>query len=303
MGGSRLSNRAIGMNYLQALENGISRTFHWTWQLVSMQVPWYLNFFYGLIIISLVVWMLEIAFPWRKQQGTFRKDFWLDGFYMFFNFFLFAIGLNGIWAMFGQLGRDLHFTAGSLTLVDMSAWPSWAQLLVFFLILDFVQWFTHILLHRIPAFWQFHKVHHSVQEMGFAAHLRYHWMENVLYKPLKTLGAMVIGGFEPEQAYLVHFIALTIGHFNHANIHITWGPLRYILNNPVMHLWHHAKELPSNHPYGVNFGISLSVWDYIFRTNYIPKDDPDIPLGFPGVEEFPDTFGKQFISGFGKHRT
>ncbi|HRX25078.1 MAG TPA: hypothetical protein P5512_13130, partial [Chitinophagales bacterium] len=68
-------------------------------------------------------------------------------------------------------------------------------------------------------------------------------------------------------------------------------------------LWHHAKELPSNHPYGVNFGISLSVWDYIFRTNYIPKDDPDIPLGFPGVEEFPDTFGKQFISGFGKHRT
>ena len=145
--------------------------------------------------------------PWRKQQGTFRKDFWLDGFYMFFNFFLFAIGLNGIWAMFGQLGRDLHFTAGSLTLVDMSAWPSWAQLLVFFLILDFVQWFTHILLHRIPAFWQFHKVHHSVQEMGFAAHLRYHWMENVLYKPLKTLGVMVIGGFEPEQAYLVHFIA------------------------------------------------------------------------------------------------
>jgi sterol desaturase/sphingolipid hydroxylase (fatty acid hydroxylase superfamily) len=32
--------------------------------------------------------------------------------------------------------------------------------------------------------------------------------------------------------------------------------------------------------YGVNFGISLSVWDYIFKTNYIPKDGRDIELGF-----------------------
>ena len=43
------------------------------------------NFFYGLILISVLVWILEIAFPWRKEQALFRKDFWLDTFYMFFN--------------------------------------------------------------------------------------------------------------------------------------------------------------------------------------------------------------------------
>ena len=68
--------------------------------------------------------------------------------------------------------------------------------------------------------------------MGFAAHLRYHWMENIFYKPLKTFGVMIIGGFEPEQAYIVHFAAIAIGHFNHSNIKITWGPLKYLLNNP-----------------------------------------------------------------------
>ena len=46
------------------------------------------NYFYGLIAISILVWILEIAFPWRKEQALFRKDFWLDTFYMFFNFFL-----------------------------------------------------------------------------------------------------------------------------------------------------------------------------------------------------------------------
>ena len=37
-----------------------------------------------------------------------------------------------------------------------------------------------------------------------------HWMENILYKPLKTFGVMILFGFEPTQAYIVHFIAIAI---------------------------------------------------------------------------------------------
>ena len=40
--------------------------------------PWYINYFWWLIILSLVVWGLEILFPWRKNQGIFRKDFWFE---------------------------------------------------------------------------------------------------------------------------------------------------------------------------------------------------------------------------------
>ena len=138
--------------------------------------------------------------------------------------------------------------------------------------------------------------------MGFAAHLRYHWMENVLYKPLKTFGVMILGGFEPDQAYIVHFIAISIGHFNHANIKITWGPLKYIFNNPVMHLWHHARFLPEDRNKGANFGISLSIWDYLFKTNYIPNQNGDIPLGFDDLEKFPKSFLGQFFYGFEKEK-
>jgi sterol desaturase/sphingolipid hydroxylase (fatty acid hydroxylase superfamily) len=286
-------------NYLNSFKEAFLDTLDWTIESILFEVPWHTNYFWGLIIISFIVWGLEILFPWRKEQSIFRKDFWLDAFYMFFNFFIFAIVISGVYKLLGVLFKDLGITEKTLTIVDIAHWPQWVQLLVFFVVLDFVQWFTHVLLHKYPVLWQFHKVHHSVKEMGFAAHLRFHWMENILYKPLKTIGVMVLGGFEPEQAYIVHFTAIAIGHFNHSNIKLTYGPLKYILNNPVMHLYHHAYTIPEG-SYGVNFGISLSIWDYIFKTNYIPESGGKIKLGFPGDEKLPKGFWGQLVYGFKK---
>jgi sterol desaturase/sphingolipid hydroxylase (fatty acid hydroxylase superfamily) len=288
--------------YFDSFKNAFIETLDWTWQSIVFEVPWYTNYFWGLIVISIVVWAIEIVSPWRKNQSIIRKDFWLDAFYMFFNFFIFAIVISGVYDVLGVLFENIGITVKSLVITDIAHWPMWTQLFVFFIIIDFVQWFTHVLLHRYEFLWRFHKVHHSVKEMGFAAHLRYHWMENILYKPLKTFGVMIIGGFEPEQAFIVHFIAITIGHLNHANIKITWGPLKYVFNNSVMHLYHHVKALPENRGYGINFGISLSIWDYIFKTNYIPEKSGTIELGFPDEDVFPKRFFGQLIYGFGKSK-
>ena len=287
--------------YVTAFINEFTSTLNWTLDSILFKVPWYNNYFWGLIVISLVVWLLEIIFPWRKNQSSIRKDFWMDGFYMFFNFFIFSILISGDYKALGLLFNEIGITTKSLAVFNISNWPIGFQLVVFFVILDFVQWLTHVLLHKYEVLWRFHKVHHSVKEMGFAAHLRYHWMENILYKPLKTLGVMVLGGFEPEQAYIVHFIAIIIGHLNHANIRITWGPFKYILNNSVMHLYHHMKVLPENKPKGINFGISLSIWDFLFRTHYIPDDNGEIELGFSNEENFPKGFFSQLFTGFGKN--
>jgi sterol desaturase/sphingolipid hydroxylase (fatty acid hydroxylase superfamily) len=280
-----------------AFTDSLIGTLNWTWDSILFNVPWYTNYFWGLICISLFVWILEIVFPWRRDQPIFRKDFWLDAFYMFFNFFIFAIVISGVYKLLEVLFIDLGITAKSLSIVDISSISMWLQLLVFFIVLDFVQWFTHVLLHRYNFLWRFHKVHHSVKEMGFAAHLRYHWMENILYKPLKVFAVMLLGGFEPEQAYIVHFIAITIGHLNHSNIKLTYGPLKYVFNNPVMHLYHHAYALPEGR-IGVNFGISLSLWDYIFKTNYIPEDSGKIELGYSDDSKMPKGFFGQLLYGF-----
>ena len=287
--------------YLTSFFTTVFGMANYQFRQVVFDVPWNENWFWGLTIVSVVIWMLEIAFPWRKNQSTFRKDFWLDGAYMYLNFFAFQIGLYGIYSVFGLFFEKIGLTMTSIAIFEKDTLPLGLFIILFFVLNDFVQWLTHIMLHKSPLLWNFHKVHHSVQEMGFAAHLRYHWMENVLYKPLKTLAVMVIIGGEPEHAFFIHFFTVIIGHLNHTNIKITWGPLKYLFNNPVMHLWHHSKDLPEGKNQGVNFGISLSLWDYVFKTAYVPEDSGTIQLGFDGIEEYPTSnFFSQLVSGFGK---
>ena len=335
--------------YWNIFINGYSGYANYLWNDITN--PSWKSYFYWLLLVSGFFFVQEIINPWRKNQKTFRKDFWLDFFYMFFNFFLFSLIIynaasdvvvnlfnDGIKAITG--GFDLQ------AINPMQNLPYWGVLLIGFVVRDFIQWWTHRLLHRSDTLWEFHKVHHSVEEMGFAAHLRYHWMENIVYKvceyiPLALLG---IGLYD---FFVIHIFTLVWGHFNHSNITVSGkmtggilggvlglvignsllgiqifdnlsygeislvtlvgvgigyfflGPfMKKIFNSPEMHIWHHSYELPEERRYGINFGLTLAIWDYIFGTAYIPHEGRDIKLGFPGVEEFPDKFGAQVTQGF-----
>lgn len=257
------------------------------------------NWLLWLLAVSLFFFALELIRPWRRDQARFRKDFWLDAFYMFFNFFLFSLVIyNAASDLVVNLFSDALAAFGirNLVAVEVGSWPVWLQLLTLFVVRDFVQWNTHRLLHRSPFLWEFHKVHHSVEQMGFAAHLRYHWMENVVYRTLEYLPLAMIG-FGIDDFFVIHLFTLAVGHFNHANLRVPLGPLRYLLNNPQMHIWHHAKHLPPDRRYGMNFGLTLSLWDYLFGTACIPGDGRDVELGFAGDEDFPRHFVAQSLHG------
>ncbi len=89
---------------------------------------------------------------------------------------------------------------------------------------------------------------------------------------------------------IVYFFSIAIGHLSHANLGWDYGFLKYIVNNPKMHIWHHAKGLPKHVRYGVNFGLTLSLWKYIFKTDFVPYNGRDIEFGFEGNETFPKDF-------------
>jgi sterol desaturase/sphingolipid hydroxylase (fatty acid hydroxylase superfamily) len=264
--------------------------------------PHWGNYFYWLIALSALVYALELLFPWRKNQPSIREDFWLDTFYMFFNFFLFGlIGYNALSDVVVKFFNEFlqnTFGISNLVAINVARWPYWTQLLLLFVVRDFVQWNTHRLLHRVPFLWEVHKVHHSVRQMGYAAHLRYHFGETLVYRSIEYIPLAMIG-FSIQDVIVVHLFTILIGHLNHANIYLPLGPLKYILNNPQMHIWHHAKTLPKG-SYGVNYGISLSLWDYLFGTVWIPHDGRDIPLGFDEVDQYPHGFFAQMTKPFEK---
>ena len=294
----------IQMNrYWELAKESYSGYANYIWNEITFQYdykPLWQNYFWGLILVSLFFFVWEWTRPWRKDQPKFRKDFWLDAFYMFFNFFLFSlIVFNALSDVFVNLFNDFLgiFGLTNVVALKIETWPKIAQLFMLFIIRDFIQWWVHRLLHASPRLWEFHKVHHSVEQMGFAAHLRYHWMETIVYRTIEYLPLAMIG-FGIDDFFFVHMFTLAVGHWNHANINVRLGVLKYIFNNPNMHMWHHAHDLPKERRTGVNFGLTLSLWDYLFRTAYIPHSGKDIKLGFPGVKKFPKGFFQQVSHGF-----
>ena len=281
-------------DYKEIIANSYSSYFNYL--IKEIMQPNWSNYFYGLIIISFVVFVLELLFPWRKNQAILRKDFWLDLFYLFFNFFLLNLIIlmalsNVTEKVFNDFLGIFNLQLASIQLFSVATLPKVISLFIFFIIADFVQWNTHRMLHRVPFLWNVHKTHHSVKQMGFAAHFRYNWIEPIVYKSLLYVPIALIGGFSLEDVFIIHFISIAIGHLNHANLGWDYGFLKYIFNNPKMHIWHHSKEMPNK--IGMNFGISLSIWDYIFKTNYIPKNGRDNELGFEDDEKFPKNFMQQ----------
>lgn len=264
--------------------------------------PSWNSYFYWLLWVSLFVFSLEIILPWREKQPILRKGFWLDTFYIFFNFFLFSlIGYNALSNVGVELFNDFLglFGIENIVAFKVDDLPVWSQLLIMFIIADFIQWNVHRMLHRVPWMWEFHKIHHSVKEMGFAAQFRFHFMETIIYKSAQYIPLAMIG-FGIQEFFIVHMFSVAVGHLNHANLNWNYGYFGYILNNPRMHIWHHSKELPEQHPYGMNFGLSLSIWDYLFGTAYIPKNGRDITLGFDHDEEVPRSFWGQLLYPFKK---
>ena len=130
------------------------------------------------------------------------------------------------------------------------------------------------------------RIHRAAHEMG---------IETVAVHSTADADAMHVR--LADHAVCIGPPAATDSYLNHANIKLSWGPLKYILNNPIMHLYHHAYDLPRGR-FGVNFGISLSLWDYLFHTDHVPDTNGEIKLGFPGDEKLSPNFINQLGHGF-----
>ena len=288
--------------YIKIIQDSFSGYFYYL--LDEITHPGWTNYFYWLLGLSFLVFLLEIIIPWRKKQPIIRKGFWLDTFYIFFNFFLFSLIVYNALSNVGvELFNDFLslFGINNIVAIQVNSLPVWSQLLIMFIIADFVQWNVHRMLHRVPWMWNFHKVHHSVKQMGFAAQFRFHFLETIVYKTIQYIPLAMIG-FGIEQFFVIHMFAVFIGHLNHANVDWNYGKLGYVLNNPRMHIWHHSKELPPQHKYGMNYGLSLSIWDYLFGTAYVPHSGKDLEIGFEGDENFPNDFGHQVLYPFKQHK-
>lgn len=252
-----------------------------------------MTYLHWLLIASASFALLERLRPQRPAQPVLRRGLFKDFFYLVFNGHYYSVLMGGATLWVADRTRELLAGADLLPaagLLDDA--PLWLAALAYFLASDFLQWCVHVLLHKIPPLWKLHQVHHSVVDMDWAGNFRFHWGELVVYRSLLYVPLLFLGG-RLEALFPVWVFATFWGHFNHSNLRAELGPLGYLFNSPRMHMWHHDASVEGG--VSKNYGIVLSLWDWLFGTAYWPRDRAPERLGFEGLEELPEDLPRQLV--------
>ena len=156
--------------------------------------------------------------------------------------------------------------------------PVWFRVIVYVLLLDFVNYWVHRVEHAVPALWAFHQVHHSQEHLSIMATYRNHpldfWMRGFFAPAL----CMILVGLPPSVWVWLAILWDVTLNLSHLEVDWTYGPFRWLFVSPVSHAIHHSVE--ERHQQR-NFGANLAIWDRLFGTADLGTARP-VAVGLPG---------------------
>jgi len=242
-------------------------------------------FILDLLGSTLIFIVLEKLFPLYGDQLVFRKEWQTDLKHFAVNHFL--VGLILLTVNF-----VIHHGFGWMVSHDfqLAVQHIWfiPQLLLCILVADLAQYWTHRAYHEIPFLWKFHAVHHSAKTMDWLAGSRQHVFEIVATRVLVLAPLFVLGFSEA----VINTYIIIVGFqavLNHANVHVPWGPLRYLIVTPDFHHWHHSSDTEA---IDKNYAAHYSFLDYLFGTAV--KSNKRLPEKYGVVGDYmPDGWVKQ----------
>jgi sterol desaturase/sphingolipid hydroxylase (fatty acid hydroxylase superfamily) len=140
-------------------------------------------------------------------------------------------------------------------------WPTVAAAIV---LGDFFSYWRHRAQHS-RWLWPAHAVHHSDTRLTWFSLERMHPIDRVgSLLDMLLLSALGLPVWALAANALVrHYY----GYFVHADVPWTLGKADWVINSPVMHRWHHARDVEGS---GHNFATVFSLWDRAFGTYYQP---------------------------------
>ena len=216
-------------------------------------------FILDLLGSTLIFIVLEKLFPLYKSQLVFRKEWQTDLKHFAVNHFLVGLILLTVNFLihhaFGwMVNHDFQLAVQGIWFIP--------QLLLCILVADLSQYWTHRAYHEIPFLWKFHAVHHSAKTMDWLAGSRQHVFEIIATRVLVLAPLFVLGFSEA----VINTYIIIVGFqavLNHANVHVPWGPLRYLIVTPDFHHWHHSSDTEA---IDRNYAAHYSFLDYLFGT-------------------------------------
>jgi sterol desaturase/sphingolipid hydroxylase (fatty acid hydroxylase superfamily) len=221
----------------------------------------------AIAILACIFIPLERLFPLHREQGTLRRDWMNDVFYLLVNGFVVRAGFTALAAL---IMMAFDATVGSEPLSWVRHLPLWVQVIAVIVVADIGYYTAHRLSHAVPFLWQFHAVHHSIEEMDWLAAHRVHPVDQIFTNMVSMLPIYFLG-FSLQSVLIYAAIYQAHSLLVHANVRMNFGPLKWLIASPEYHHWHHANEPEA---YDRNFAAQLSIIDVIAGTLFMPKRPP-----------------------------
>lgn len=232
-----------------------------------------------LALLFVILRPLEALFPVHAMSDPRAR--WNDFSYTA----LHRIGLFSI-LIFFTLDPLMDHLAGLLRFDNVhpinleTFWPDIspiASFLLYFVVLDFFDYWYHRASHQFNWWWGLHSLHHSQQNMNLWSDNRNHVLDDVMRDIYMALIALGIG-VQPAQYVLLVSASRILQSVQHANLRWHFGRIgERLLVSPRYHRMHHAIGVGHESDGkgtlgGCNFAVLLPVWDIVFGSaNFRPE--------------------------------
>ena len=128
--------------------------------------------------------------------------------------------------------------------------------------------------------WRFHAFHHSQRELNVFSEFRLHPFDMIVSRLLIVVPLAMVQ-LPPVSLLFLLVVQKWYLMFLHSNTRIHFRMLGYVVATPLFHRMHHSKEVRHAN---ANFGVYLSVWDWLFGTRQEPHGAAPC---ITGVVEYP----------------
>jgi sterol desaturase/sphingolipid hydroxylase (fatty acid hydroxylase superfamily) len=170
----------------------------------------------------------------------------------------------------------INAAGGGIIVLPAHGWWLAASVVIYFVAMDFGEYFFHRAQHALPFMWAMHSLHHSDPSFGTTTTVRHFWLESWIKMMTIWLAVGIL--FKAPPAALAIYSAIGFYNFlTHANLRINFGPLSWLLNSSAYHRLHHSAR---EEHFDKNFAALLPVFDVLSGVYVRPAKDewPDTGL-------------------------
>lgn len=165
--------------------------------------------------------------------------------------------------------------------------PMFLETALAVILLDYTLYLWHVLAHKAPFLWRFHRIHHADLDLTASTAIRFHFAEMALSVPFRA-GQILIIGVSPKALQIWQTLLFISIFFHHSNVRLPRAfeeKLELFIVTPRLHGIHHSIE---ENERDSNWSSGLTVWDFLHKT--FRRDVPQNEITI-GVKEF-DTLEK-----------